>query len=305
MNQRWLDLNILTAGVQVEILERPGRWMPPDRLSALTTDLKAVARATLGEGDLTYGVFSGDPARLAASTITLVRDPKSQTPIAFNALAHMDTSPGGTPVDVVHLGLVMVDPAVRSRGLSWILYGLTCFLLFVRAGLRPIYVSNVTQVPAVVGMVSETFSRVEPSPRVPVPQDFQKTLIARDIMARHRHVFGVGDDAAFDADRFVIQNAYTGGSDDLKKTFADAPKHRSAEYNHWCEETLDYVRGDDVLQIGLIDLAAAQRYVSRSVPRRSLAGIGLLGLIVLLQKAIVPSLQWFDTTQDFGRLRAK
>ena len=40
----------------------------------------------------------------------------------------------------------MVDPDARSRGFSWVLYGLTCVLLFVRNGLRPLYVSNVTQV---------------------------------------------------------------------------------------------------------------------------------------------------------------
>lgn len=44
------------------------------------------------------------------------------------------------------------------------LYGLTCSLLFVRNRFRPLWVSNVTQVPAVVGMVSDMLSDVWPKP---------------------------------------------------------------------------------------------------------------------------------------------
>lgn len=305
LQQRFLDLSFVTSGVRVEIVERVGKWMEEDRLSALSADLRNVAAKSLSEKDLDYGVFSGDRTRLAASTITVVRDKTTHAPIAFNALVHMDTTAAGKPCEVIHLGLVMVDPDVRSRGLSWILYGLTCLLLFLRSGLRPHYISNVTQVPAVVGMVSETFSQVQPTPEAPETRDFEMILIARDIMARHRHVFGVGPDATFDEKRSVIQNAYTGGSDNLKKSFDDATKHRDAAYNSWCAEALDYERGDDFLQIGVIDLAAANRYVARSVPRRSLLGVTLLGLIVVLQRAVVPALQWIDDTKDFGRLRAR
>lgn len=124
-------------------------------------------------------------------------------------------------------------------------------------------------------------------------------------MGRHRHVFGVGEEAEFDDTRFVIKNAYTGGSDGLKKSFHEAAKHRDDSYNTWCANSLDYGRGDDFLQIGTIDLSAARRYVARSVPSRSLMGITVLGLIVVLQWAVVPMLQWFDTGHGFGRLRAR
>ena len=59
-------------------------------------------------------------------------------------------------------------------------------------------------------------------------------------MRRHRRVFGVGEDAGFDEARFVITNAYTGGSDNLKKSFDVAPKHRDEAYNDFCREQLDY-----------------------------------------------------------------
>ena len=103
-------------------------------------------------------------------------------------------------------------------------------------------------------------------------QSFAHLQLARGIMRAHRAVFGVGDEAGFDEARFVITDAYTGGSDALKKTFEAAPKHRDEQYNAFCARELDYARGDDVLQLGRIDLAGARRYLLREVPRRFAAG---------------------------------
>ena len=69
-------------------------------------------------------------------------------------------------------------------------------------------------------------------------------------MRDHRDAFGVGTEAGFDRERFVITNAYTEGSDGLKKAYSAAPKHRDQRYNEMCLRQLDYERGDDFLQIG-------------------------------------------------------
>ncbi len=301
-----MDLEIPTGGgFRTRIVERPGLWMEPDELSALSSDLVEVASHTLAAGSLTYGVFSGDPRRLAKSVITIVRRESDGRPVAFNALAVMDVDLSGNPVRVLHLGLVMVDPDARSRGLSQVLYGLTCMLLFFRNQLRPVWISNVTQVPSVVGMVTETFSEVFPAPGRDRKRSLKHLLLARQIMLDHRQVFGVGDDAGFDEARFVITDAYTGGSDDLKKSFDDAPKHRRALYNEFCEEQLDYMRGDDVLQLGKIDLAAVHRYLRDAVPRRSVLALLLAGAFVMLQRLFLPALYWMDTSRNWGILRAR
>jgi hypothetical protein len=197
----------------------------------------------------------------------------------------------------------MVDRDARNRGLSSALYGLTTLLLFVRGGLRPFWISNVTQVPAVVGMVSETFSNVFPSPLAGARQSFAHLALARQIMRRHRHVFGVGEAAGFDEPRSVITDAYTGGSDDLRKTFDQAQKHRDATYNDFCAGLLDYARGDDVLQLARMDLAAARRYVSAHVPRRSLPALLATAAFLLLQRLVLPVAYWFDDARRYGPLR--
>ncbi|HEV8036641.1 hypothetical protein [Yoonia sp.] len=302
LGRRYMDVS-LRAGADyvVRIIERPGVWMDDAALSALSADLRQVAARTLDAGSLTYGVFSGDKSRMEAVIITLVSR-RDDTPVAFNALAVMALETAPHPTEVLHLGLVMVDPTERSKNLSWVLYGLTCFLILFRRQFRPVWVSNVTQVPAVVGMVSEMFSDVWPGPNGD-RRTLTHLLLAREIMATQRHVFGVGADAGFDEERFVITDAYTGGSDDLKKTWESAPKHRDARYNAFCQEELDYARGDDVLQLGQMDVAAMRTYLTREVPKSAVIGLLLTGGIVALRRIVLPAIHWADSTQEWAHLR--
>lgn len=306
LTQPNIDLILRTDARQLtRIVEAPGLSLPREQLDALVAQLRMVAAKTLPQESLTYGVFSGDPERLARAVITLVCDEETGEPIAFNALSMMDVTLDGEPVAVTHLGLVMVDPDVRGQGLSWVLYGLTALVLFARGGLRPKWISNVTQVPAVVGMVCDTFSDVYPSPQQDSRQSFAHLQLARGIMARHRAVFGVGAEAGFDETRFVITDAYTGGSDALKKTFEAAPKHRDAIYNAFCARELDYARGDDVLQVGRIDLAGARRYLLREVPPGSLPALLATSAVLALQRLVLPLIHWLDDRRAFGSLRPR
>jgi len=302
LGKRYIDASLRTdAGHNVRILERPGLWMDDRALAALSADLRQIATETLPAEGLTYGVFSGQAAAMSRVVVTLVSD-QDGTPIAFNALAIMDVETAPEPTEVLHLGLVMVVPAARSQNLSWVLYGLTCFLIFLRRQLRPIWVSNVTQVPAVVGMVSAMFSDVWPQPEKG-RRSLTHLLLARRIMADHRQVFGVGPDADFEEDRFIITNAYTGGSDGLKKTFAEAPKHRQDTFNAYCAAQLDYDRGDDVLQLGLMDLAAMRTYLAREVPKSAVFSIMLAGAVVALRRVLLPVVYWADSSRQWSVLR--
>jgi GNAT superfamily N-acetyltransferase len=304
LRQRRLDLSFRAAdGIRIRIVERPAEWMSQAAIQGIVDDIRVVAARTLPAGSLDYGIFKADGQQLSRAILTILYEEASGRPIAFNALAVLDVAMHGRPTHVIHLGLVMVDPDIRGQGLSWILYGLTCLILFVRNQFRPLWLSNVTQAPAVVGMVSETFSDVFPSPDPAIRRSFEHLLLARQIMARHRAAFGVGEEAGFDEERFVIRNAYTGGSDHLKKTFAVAAKHRHEEFNEFCARGLDYSRGDDFLQIGRIDLPASRRYLLHSVPRRSLPGLlATLGFLAM-QRVALPVLYWFTPDKPWGVLR--
>ncbi|MBR1121299.1 hypothetical protein JQ628_07210 [Bradyrhizobium lablabi] len=305
-SQQTIDLSLRThANLITRIVERPGLSLSQAELDELVAQLRIVAGKTLPAGSLTYGIFSGERERLARAIVTLISEEATGHPIAFNALSVMPVELDGEPAEVTHLGLVMVDPDVQGQGLSWVLYGLTTLVLFMRDGLRPRWISNVTQVPAVCGMVSETFSDVFPSPDPASRQSFAHLQLARHIMRQHRAVFGVGEEAGFDEARFVITNAYTGGSDALKKSFDSAPKHRDEKYNEFCAGELDYARGDDLLQIGRVDLTGARRYLFREVPSGSLPALLATSAVLALQRLVLPAVHWMDDTRTFGTLRPR
>ncbi|ULX54085.1 hypothetical protein A9P79_19380 [Cupriavidus taiwanensis] len=302
---RYLDLS-LNAGrtVRIRVVERPGMWMEPARLDAMLAEMRGIVRRGIGK-DLDYGVLSGDPERLRRAVITLLYDRASGRAIAFNALSVMPVELRGRPAEAIHLGLVMVDPGYRTQGLSWVLYGLTCILLFFRRGLRPVWISNVTQVPSIIGKVAEVFVSAYPNPFAPSRRSFEHLSVAREIMRSHRHVFGVDRAAGFDEARFVITDAYTGGSDNLKKTFDAAPKHRDARANELCRRELDYQRGDDFLQIACLDLASARKYLLREVPRDSLPAILYQVAFLAVGHLILPLFHWLNPREPMGDLRAR
>ena len=291
-----------TKDMRAFIYERPGKWMAEADLALLVQDLHTVARKSLPEGALRYGVLGGDKERLGTCVVTLIKDSNDDTPIAFNVLSLMPLQLHGESIDVMHLGLVLVDPGVRSKGLSWILYGLTCVMLYMRGGLRPIWISNVTQVPAVFGLVAKGFTNTYPGLST-ARRTFEHTAIVRQIMAAHKDVFGVGDDAIFDEERFVIMNSYTGGSDDLKKTLEQCAKHRDPEVNEICERELDYDRGDDFLQIGQLSIGAARSYIMKQVPAGSLSALGAAFAFMLVQSFVLPVVHWLDASRPYKSLR--
>ena len=176
LRQPTIDLTLRThAGLVTRIVESPGRSLSETDLEQLVSQLRAVAGKTLPAGSLTYGIFSGERERLSRAVVTLICEEASGRPIAFNALSVMPVELDGEAIEVTHLGLVMIDPDVQGQGLSWVLYGLTTLVLFMRGGLRSKWISNVTQVPAVCGMVGETFSDVFPSPQSASRASFDTT----------------------------------------------------------------------------------------------------------------------------------
>lgn len=306
---RYLDLTLnASRSVRIRVVERPGLWMDSARLDAMLAEMRGVVQRGIGK-DLDYGVLSGDPERLRGAVVTLLYDRDSGRSIAFNALSIMPIEIRGRPVEAIHLGLVMVDPGYRTQGLSWVLYGLTCILLFFRRGLRPIWISNVTQVPAIIGKVAEVFVTAYPNPFAnpvaPSRRSFEHLSVAREIMKSHRHVFGVDAGAGFDEARFVITDAYRGGSDNLKKTFDAAPKHRDERVNALCQRELDYQRGDDFLQVARLDLASARKYLLREVPRGSLPAILSQVAFLALGRIVLPLVHWLNPREPMGDLRAR
>jgi GNAT superfamily N-acetyltransferase len=293
---------------EVAMWERPGRWLDDASLMQMVEDLRAVARASQeGKGVPYYGVLLGEREDLANRVVTIVYTRKHGHPVGFNALAYFDVPLGARSESVLHLGLTFVDPAYRRRRLPSLLYGVAAFLLLFKSGLRGFWISNVTQVPAIVGMVSDNYAGVYPHYNGRTRQTYKHLVLARAIMRDHRAAFGVGEEAGFDETRQIITNAYTGGSDELMKTFTEAPKHRRAEVNEFCRRVLDYDRGDDVLQLGRCTLRSTLRFLGDKLPQRSHVQLVYQALVLVAFATIVPVVRWLvppdaaDTKSESNR----
>jgi hypothetical protein len=241
----------------LRLVERPAHALDAGALESLVAEMRDVADRCLPGGRLRYGVLSGRLERLERAVIAVVYDRRRV--VGFSAMSWLVVEVGGRPETVLHAGLCMVVPGARRSGLSGILCSAPALLAFARNRFTPLWVTNVTQVPAVAGLFQSAAGDVYPAPGCSESPPARHAHIAQAVMARERHVFGVGDDAEFDAERFVIRNAYTGGSDELKKSWARADKHRDPRVNELCRDLLDYERGDDLLQVGRLNVGVVVR----------------------------------------------
>ena len=164
-SQRSIDLTLRThAGLVTRIVESPGRSLSEGELEQLVSQLRVVAGKTLPAGSLTYGIFSGEPERLSRAVVTLIYEEATRTSDRLqrtvgNAGRTRRRSDRGHASRPRHgrsgcAGAGAVLGAVRPHHAG---------AVHARR-LRPKWISNVTQVPAVCGMVSDTFSDVFPSP---------------------------------------------------------------------------------------------------------------------------------------------
>lgn len=269
LRRKQADIRLVTSGRFVaRIVERPGLWMSRVDLDRLVGDLWAVADVCVDHDPIRYGILSAAKPRLDVALVTILYERCSGRPIAFTAATLLEMTVRGRRQDVLHLGLTMVVPDHRSRGLCQMMSGPGSLLLLLRNRLRPVWITNVTQVPAAFGKVAELFANVFPTADLQRRPSEDHRAIARELMRCHRSSFGVAAEAGFDEERFVITNAYTGGSAPLKKTFAEAPHHRNPAFNDMCQARLDYDRGDDFLQVGQLTVGTLVRQLR---PRYSLS----------------------------------
>jgi hypothetical protein len=263
---RSLEVRVrVRATIEATIYDRPGRWMDDTSLDALRDAIRGVAAVAI-PGPLAYGVFLPDRAPFANRLIVLGRHLETGDIVGFNAMPQLDVHVEGRTATVLHLGLLVIHPAYQRQGLQGLLYALGGFSALHRIADRPVWLSSVTEVPAIVGAVSDNFNEVYPTYQNNRSPSAAHRAIARGLMDRHRHEFGVGPEARFDEERFVIEGSYSGGSDALKKTFAGAPKYRAEACNSFCRRVLDYDRGDDLLQIGQMDSTVITNWLTRRLP---------------------------------------
>lgn len=240
----------------------PGRWMPDPELEKLQDRLCALTLRCLGEVP-DYGVYVKSRQPYRNRIITLVYSKDNQEPIAFSAMVlwHVQLKSGKAPQPVLHLGLVLVAPEYRGKKIMYWAYHKPLFWFYLKRQLRPFWITSTTMEPVIQGSVADSFSHVYPhyepqSTSGPTPAQQE---IARTFVAEHGHEIGVWEEAEFDASRFVIRGSSRGSCRSLMLSYDDTAKYRVEACNEFCRQALDYTRGDEILQVGRVDLATLFR----------------------------------------------
>jgi len=229
----------------------PGEWMSDVQLQRLRGELEWVTHNGLDKRP-DYGIFLDERGPYENRIITLIYDKKKSIPVAFSAMPVVAIRPSGVPEKVVHLGLIVIDRRYRRKGLQFALYFPTLVTQLIRNRFRPFWVTNVSQTPAIVGSVADCFVDAYPHYDLPRRPPESHLAVAREMLRLHRREFGTGPDARFDPERFVIQNSFGGGSQNLMSRFEENAPYRNPKCNRFCRENLDYDRGDEFLQVALV-----------------------------------------------------
>lgn len=283
----------LGDGMVFKVWERPGGWLTEEKMKKLMADIQQVATAGQGEKDIPdYGVLKGDIEDLKNRVVTIGYEKKTGRPIGFAAQIFLNVPLGLSPIEVLHLGLVYVAKDFQKKWIAGMLYVLPNILLLLKNGFRPIWISNVSQVPSVVGIVADYYEKVYPDPIHETKQALMHKSLSEGIMKYHRSAFGTGEDAVYDGDRQIIYNSYTGGSDNLKKKFEECTQYRNPKANIFCKENLDYARGDDFLQIGTLSGKLIHNFFSKRVSGVSRIQWFLYLLVASVFITLLPILKW-------------
>jgi hypothetical protein len=288
------------------VYERPGIWCNDLELSNLVEDMRVVAKyGQEGREIPWYGPLTGDRKDLSSRIISIAYDRHENRAVGFSAQSYLHVREGAFSTEVVHLGLIYVDPNYQGKSVSYLLSLLPNVLILIKSGFRDIWISSVSQIPAVVGLVAANYSNVYPSHDAKSRQTFMHKKLGNLIMDQHRSVFGVGYDADYDSERQVIKNAYTGGSDNMKKQFDETTKHRSPEVNELCRTHLDYQRGDDFLQIGQLKFRVVCELFKNKAQNLNNAQIFINLLIIAAAMVAIPLLRWLIPMNSISEVRVR
>jgi hypothetical protein len=167
---------------------------------------------------------------------------------------------------------VLVAPEYRGRKVMYSLYHRPLFWTFIRRPIRGFWITSTTMEPVILGSVADSFSHVHPHYRsdAPGPTEAHRA-IARQFVAEHGHEIGIWEGARLDEEAFVIRDSSLGACQDLMVSFDEAAKYKVEACNAFCARTLDYGRGDEILQVGRADMASLFRsgwWFARKLRRR-------------------------------------
>jgi hypothetical protein len=204
-----------------------------------------------------YGIYLPGRAPYKDRIITVVYAGDESRPIAFSAMIHCPIRIGNRVHHVLHLGLVIISRSSLGRDLLFLIYFFPVAHYWATRWFLGFWVSSVSKEPAIIGAVADYFGNFYPHYLGKTRPTKTKIEIARKFVSEHGHEFGIGPEAAFDEKTFIIKASCRGASEVLRCSFKKVAKYAAHSFNEFCRESLNYERGDELLQIGNLNLCTA------------------------------------------------
>jgi hypothetical protein len=157
------------------------------------------------------------------------------------------------PYPVIHAGLVMITKN-SGHDLIGYPYSFMTYLQFQKFGTH--FYTSISSTPSIVGVFSDSFTDVWPSYKAnqikPPSKEYREILDLLDEKYIRKYFGDCGHE--IDKKRFVLKSPSKemGFETNLKQL----SRYHKPEANYFCMYWLDYSKGEDLIQVGRVDLAA-------------------------------------------------
>ncbi|MDH4211480.1 MAG: hypothetical protein OEV79_08530 [candidate division WOR-3 bacterium] len=240
----------------------PGRWLSDAELDILRQTIYSITMTKLGVLPK-YGVYSKSREPYKNRIISIAYDKITRTPIGFTAMVHIQLPTNTTREPVIHLGLVITTTNRLGRALLFFIYFWPLLYFLTIRKFKPFWITSVSMEPSIIGSVSDNFGSVFPHYLQNTTATAAQCEIAQRLFCEHGDEFGMGQHAHLDLQNFVVRGSCRGPSDALRVKYDNSAKYITLKCNKFCELTLDYERGDEILQVGHVSLRSSLSVFAR------------------------------------------
>lgn len=232
----------------LEFYWKPGpSWSSTERKD-ISDELRSLAKECFGSVP-EYQCLARTETAFNDKLLVIAREKSTRKAVAFTSAILLPVD-GVEAQTIVHTGLTCILPQNQGQGLTHLLFGELALHLFDEFK-HGIWFSNLAAVPS--SLVNVGRSARDPFPfhtaARPLPIHIH---IARTISENYRSDMNVSEEAVFNYDTFVMEDAKAVGSPMLKDPKDPKIQHREAAMNGFYHMLLE-ARGSEVLQIGFWD----------------------------------------------------
>lgn len=229
---------------------QPTKWMTGEELLSLH---KMIQQINTEGPKLNYGILSPTAAFdfitdfYNRSIICVIY--KNRHPVGFFYNYYVDEN--FKPYPIIHSGLVVIN---KNDGLSLIAYSYMLFyqIMWLKKGVH--FLTNISHIPSIVGYFSDGPSKVWPhySKKSRAPR-YYKEVFNKLINQYVYNFFPDSKDIKVDRRRFVLEGYAEKEEMSFEKDIRKLAPYKKMNVNYFCQYWLNYDRGDDLVQVGLLD----------------------------------------------------